>query len=231
MSGKRRLVLALATAGSLAGCAGGDGVPVSPGHFDGNSTLETLSGVGLIERKQEKIDYSPRGGIALPKNYQLPQPDSTVVASKSAAWPKDPDARRKRKEAEFEALSLQEHRRRTGHSHNTRDVFMTPEEAEQGRKDGVGQNAGPTVTKREDDVFMLPSEYNKKKTKEDVENETAAANTPEPTRKYLTEPPTGYRAPTAAKTAEGQKAAEEAMKARRENPRPGAGGLGGIFGL
>jgi hypothetical protein len=216
MGGKTRVLAALVAAGGLAGCASGDGVAVTPGRFEGNTTLQTLSGDGIIPRKKEEIAYRPRSPLVLPQKYELREPESTEIAAESnPAWPKDADVQRKRKEKEFAELPAAEYDRQRGVPNNPSDLLLTAEEMEKGRKEGAGQVTDPTASYDRQRVWLLPSEYQRKPSAEELEAKRLDAQTPEPRRRYLTEPPTGYRAPVTATTPEGKAAAEDAIKARQ----------------
>lgn len=217
MGGPWNVVLALAMAGGLAGCAASDSVPLQTGRFEGNATLATLSGSGIIAKDKDPIAYRPRSPLVLPQKYELRSPEAAQMAAVSnPAWPRDADIERKRKDKEHEALSLEEHRRQQGTSDDRQQVLLSRDEMEKGRRQGANVVTEPVRDRRDGDVWMLPSDYKRKKTAEDVEQARIAASTVEAPRKYLTEPPTGYRAPVAATTAEGKKAAEEAIKVRQE---------------
>jgi len=227
--GRQGLVLALVIAGGLGGCASSDGVPIAVGRFDENPTLKTLSGVGLVGSKKESIDYRPRSPLVLPQKFELRDPETATAEVSNPAWPKDADASRRRMAQDMEARALEEDRRGRG-STEGKSVLLSAEEMKQGRRDDLPGSAPGISRSDRDGTTLLPSEYQQKKSPERVEEERLAALTPEPPRKYLTEPPTGYRAPVAATSPEGQKAAEEALKAR-QNAKPEKRGVLGWLGL
>lgn len=229
---KPEFALALLAIGGLAGCAASEGVAVNPGRLDGNSTLQTLSGVGLIAQKREEITYRPRSPLALPQQYELRQPEAADAAAQAnPAWPRDPDAERRRREAAVEAMSLDEYRRQRGVSENSRDVLLSPEELARGTRPGAGQQTEPARDRRDSDVFLLPSQYNRTRTPEEVERQRVDSQGAEPPRRYLTEPPAGYRSPVQGTTPEGQRAAEEARRAREAAKPEQKGGWLSWLGL
>ena len=145
------------------------------------------------------IDYKERPPLVVPPNISnLPKPETSAVAN-APAWPKDPeDVERKKRKA------AQKNQKRKAVEDDWRP--LTPAELEGGRKAGAGQVANPTGPQdaEADGRRMLrPAELGTKgnlfqnlfkdPTKADV-----AEFKGEPERSNLTEPPPGYRTPSAA---------------------------------
>ncbi len=196
---------AAAFAATLGGCAGDPG-----GSLEQNLLAQTLTGNGIVPSEKPEIEYRPRSPLVLPSRYDLRTPqDPNQVEQQTAAWPKDPDLMRRRaKEAEA-SLPVDEYRRRMSIGEAGQRP-LTPEELARGRREPAPEsnvsNSAAGAGGRSWGV-LLPSEYQGTKRPE----EQAVAAGAEPPRRYLTEPPTGYRKPIVAKTPEGQKAAEEAV--------------------
>lgn len=177
------MVLAGALAASTAARAFDD----RPSAFD-----PVLNVIGLGKDSEDKpdIDFRERPKLVVPKGDALPPPVAGA-RSRAANWPVDPDVRR-RKEAEIAARAPRDMNRQL-----TANPALSAEELKQGRTAGPSNNPEVCPTRRNGvpdcgveepaskikQIFSLGSK--------DEELKPGA----EPSREYLTEPPTGYRAP------------------------------------
>jgi hypothetical protein len=149
---------------------------------------------------RDSIDYRERSPLVVPPNINsLPQPQANQVVN-SPAWPKDPEEveRKKRQQAA-------KNRRRTTPEEEGR--ALTPAELDvAGRKPGAGRvvnPTGPQDAEADGRRIMRPDELGTtgsifgKLFKDNTKPEVAEFRG-EPARGNLTEPPTGYRTPSAA---------------------------------
>ena len=184
---------------ALGGCAGDSG-----SSLESNMIGQTFSGVGIVTSRQtEAIEYRPRSPLVLPSRYDLRRPeDPNQIEAQAAAWPKDPDAAARRVKAEDEALSLEERRRARGDGEEAAKL-LTPEQMARGRRqaasDKVAVQPGPASAVGREWGVLLPSEYQTTKSAEQKQQEAAIEAGAEPPRRYLTEPPVGYRTRVPAK--------------------------------
>lgn len=146
------------------------------------------------------IDYRERPPLVVPPNLgNLPRPETNRVAN-TPAWPKDPEEVERKKRA-----AAKKNQRRRASEEDDRP--LTPAELDApGRRVGagrVGNPTGPQDAESEGWRMMRPNELGssgnllgsifKDPTKPDV-----AEFKGEPTRSDLTQPPPGYRTPSAA---------------------------------
>ncbi|WP_395666612.1 hypothetical protein [Methylocella sp.] len=162
-------------------------------HEDTNPINSVLGFVGLqFDKESEAIDYRARAPLVVPPQLNLPAPKATAAA-RDPSWPKDPDIVARR-------LAARESQRPAPQvTPNTR-VEMSQEELAEGRTKSLPQ-AGPA-----DDCqasagtpFCLYTPW--KMLTNVIGGGSSAAVTEagvEPDRRYLTEPPKGYRKATAA---------------------------------
>jgi hypothetical protein len=149
-----------------------------------------LSTLGIIAPDRDPIEYHERAPLVVPKTMDLPQPIAGQASDRNADWPVDPDAEKKAKE---KAESME-------------PVVTPPENAKLNIATMLGlrsssppiQPAGPSQSPYESG--WVPSGVLRS------QGQQFAAQTPdgqdeikpgyEPKRKYLTDPPTGYRRPS-----------------------------------
>ena len=105
---RARAVLASLMVTTLAGCGGFDGVELNGGVFD-------LMGIGTNSASAKEPVVPQRAGLVLPpRNDALPLPGTEVAAAGNAAWPVDPEERKRqqndavrKQHAEFCAKAMQ----------------------------------------------------------------------------------------------------------------------------
>lgn len=174
----KRLIILQATTLVAAGLAGCSGTTYGTGISPEQQTLEDVMSIASLGAKDTPpIDYRPRGGIVVPPTTNLPPPGATAVSvADDPNWPKDPDEeRRKRKQVEQEAPVGQASPNFVLPAGQT---TYTMASANQAQDDAAKRAAGQKAW------------LDKRKSKGGSYDEGG-----NPTRKYLTEPPVGYRAP------------------------------------
>jgi hypothetical protein len=139
------------------------------------------------------IDYRERSPLVIPPSAELPAPESGAPVERTAAWPQDPDLK-KRKDAGRQRASSLDAMREQGRA-------LTPEELRQGKVAGKGRVTGPAPTQSDNEMGrpLRGHEMGQKSLFSYFSSgpEKPETFTGEPTRSRLTEPPTGYRTPSA----------------------------------
>jgi len=157
-----------------------------------------MKDLGLRRDGQEGIDYRERAPLVVPPTRDLPPPRSEdEVAAKTPAWPKDPDARR-RKEA-----TAAERARLKGNFSVEEDMrALRPDELDKPGRAAKGSNEKGTV--EEAQRPMMPSDLGTKTKKLwgsvlstfGSSQPEEAPFTGEPPREAMTAPPAGYQTPS-----------------------------------
>jgi hypothetical protein len=199
-AGWRRGLLACLAAVAVAGAVSVSfPSPALAADDDDEESIETKFFKGLFGiSDRDSINYRERPPLVVPPNLgRLPAPEANTAVT-SPAWPKDPEVVERKKRA---AARKNAPRR----SSEEDDRPLTPAELEMGRKAGAGRPnpTGPQDIGSQSDRAQMPNELGykgglfggmfKDKTKSEVATFTA-----EPTRSELTQPPPGYRTPSAS---------------------------------
>jgi hypothetical protein len=144
------------------------------------------------------IDYRERSPLVIPPARELPPPDTAANAERSPAWPNDPDAKRAKQAAAKSRGPEIDAYRESGRN-------LRPDELRTGAVRGAGRSSEPARTLSDNEMSrpLRPSEMGDNKSVfglfgKVTENEPTQTFAGEPTRTRLTEPPTGYRTPSAA---------------------------------
>ena len=182
----------------LSGCS-------SPTYGTGKSAnqqlLEDISGAFSLApaNRGSEIAYTPRPELVKPASTEsLPEPQQEIASAENPAWPESPEERRARIRAE--ATANQDNTRYRGPVASSGQQAWSPA-AIQGVPD-----AGNSAQQRADFQRRLR------------ENRQGDPNS----RRYLSEPPTGYRRP--AETAAADDLGEdETVKERRRKQAAGGG--------
>jgi hypothetical protein len=154
--------------------------------------------MGILGLKQEdarsEIDYRERPPLVVPPKMALRAPEEPG-AKRGQAWPNDPDViRRKQREAEARVPRGETE----GHRMEKRDR-LTIDEIRGGRREGANMVTAdterPTCYNCRESHWLNPEQM-RALDKKIVPEETLVAGK-EPDRRYLTDPPTGYRTPSA----------------------------------
>jgi hypothetical protein len=161
-----------------------------------------LNGIGL-QKDRPNIEYRERSPLVVPPGRDLPPPETDAAIAKNPAWPNDAGEKR-RKDAVADR-----HRKNFNSAIDEGRVLRADELA----TGSTSPRRGPDGSRRTEDVDqtmlkpyeMGPSIFSRGIFKG---REETATFTGEPPRTSLTEPPTGYRTPSASQPyGIGQKAA------------------------
>lgn len=185
MVARASAVLPLAALALLASLAG-----TAPARAQSETLNSFMSMLGLKEDDKPEIEYRERAPLVVPPKMDL-RPPQQSPARANAAWPTDPDVLKKRKEAAQARIPRTE----TLTYKLNEGKPLSIDEMRGGRVAGAGLNTGP-ANPYEDELrreFWTggPTGAN---AKPDPERNLLASK--EPDRRFLTDPPTGYRAPS-----------------------------------
>src|SRR6266478_7118935 len=206
----RRAAAAAAVALALAMAWSAGSARAEDANDDENVPLDTklfrqfMKDLGLSRSGDGLIEYRERAPLVVPPSRELPPPrDEAEVATKTPAWPKDPDVARRKQELAAEKaklkgnLSVEEQMR-----------ALRPDELDKpgrpaGDKKGADTNA-PGVSVEEASRPMMPSDLGTKTEKifDSIwstltpAKPEAAPFTGEPPREAMTAPPSGYQTPS-----------------------------------
>jgi hypothetical protein len=187
-----------AAAGALIGSLALAALSPSPARAaeDTNMFNSVLGFVGLqFDKESESIDYRARAPLVLPPKMDLPPPQNASTR-RPADWPVDPDVVRRRKE------QADSHRPAPQITPNTR-AELTKEQLMANRGESVVVDEKPdsdgcTAFAGTSMCIGSPWQYvSQKMGMSKKEDEKVVLSGQEPPRRYLTEPPPGYRIPTA----------------------------------
>jgi hypothetical protein len=156
-----------------------------------------LKGLGLKrDGDGSGIEYRERSPLVLPNGKNLPAPETQPVTAKNPAWPVDVDVKRAK---EAKSKRAKENIRAAG------DETDRPELPNQLSRPGRGGAGAPTAPTPggEAEAASNPSSPSALGTQGVFKKlwspkEEYATFTGEPSRSRLTEPPSGYRTPSAA---------------------------------
>ncbi|HEV7337989.1 MAG TPA: hypothetical protein VGO06_18605 [Bosea sp. (in: a-proteobacteria)] len=151
-----------------------------------------MKGTGLFGSDNNDIDYRQRAPLVVPPSSTLPKPQEPG-ATRTAAWPDDPDVARRKADRDGTRAPFAS---TEAYRANNRPE-MTQEELRRGRV--VGRANGP------DGIVPDHNNYNNQIAPIRIGREMAARQAQtdtsnltygsEPERKYLVDPPVGYRRP------------------------------------
>jgi hypothetical protein len=193
------LGVAVAVGGSVAAAHADDD---DDALWDVKMVRKFLRGFGLRNGQEAGIEFKERPPLVVPPNRDLPAPvSSDAMAVRSAAWPTDPDA--KRRAEEKKAKSAKRDIRTYNPNLAGEDVLM-PDQLNQRSNKPAEQTSDPNKPRE-----MSPSELGFTNSmwkgmlgigrsfsgEKDVET---AKFVKEPTRNTLTDPPAGYLTPSAS---------------------------------
>lgn len=168
-------VTATCAAAVLAGCMG------SPTYGTGKTAnaqlMEDLTGVLSINpgnKREQEIAYKPRSELVRPASTQvLPAPQENLATAGNPAWPESPEQRRQR---------IRQEATESGRAH--------PELA--------GQSVGPARRGAYEDPEFAANQPMTRSNRAEVQQRIRQANQGDANqRRYLSEPPTQYRVPSA----------------------------------
>lgn len=164
-------------------------------NLDKKLLNDLMRNLGFRNGSEPQIEYRERSPLVIPPSKNLPPPEQ-AGAGKSAAWPVDPDVKRKK-----EAAAKRKDRK--GYDPDYEERNLTPSEL---NPPGVGRSAGRPGTPSslgDDGKPLQPSElgyfgglfssFGSFGSKDEV-----GTFDREPPRNSLTAPPSGYQTPSAA---------------------------------
>ncbi|SEL05050.1 hypothetical protein SAMN04515666_102691 [Bosea lupini] len=153
-----------------------------------------VDGMGLFGRDKADIEYKQRAPLVVPPSSTLPKPQE-AGANRSAAWPDDPDVARRKAERDSSNILFST---TEAYRANTRPL-MSQEELRRGRV--AGRANGPegivpdhNTGNNQIEPIRIGREMAARQAQTDTSN---LAYGTEPARRFLHEPPTGYRRPAA----------------------------------
>jgi hypothetical protein len=174
---------------------------------DTNMFNSVLGFVGMqFDKEQDSIDYRARAPIVVPPRTDLPPPKEAV---RDPAWPKDPDVVEERRKA------MDSRRPAPQITPNTR-VEMSQTELQQG-KGPMPTDGPPDECQAGAGPICLYAPWKALKSMVTGFHSDTVQPGPEPERRYLTEPPPGYRKATGV-----AKATIEPPKDQPDAADPGA---------
>ena len=204
---RHRLGLATAVA-ALLSVAGFSSAAPARAEEDTNMFNSVLGFVGMqFDKEQDSIDYRARAPIVVPPRTDLPPPNGAV---RGPAWPKDPDIAAERRAA------LDSRRPAPQLTPNSR-VEMSQTELQQGRGPLPADGPPDECQAGAGTPICLYTPWKVLKSVVTGFHSDTVQPGPEPPRKYLTEPPPGYRQATGV-----AKATIEAPKDQPDAADPGA---------
>ena len=175
---------------------------------DTNMFNSVLGFVGMqFDKERDAIDYRARAPVVVPPRTDLPPPK---VAVRGEAWPRDPDIATERRAA------LDSRRPAPQVTPNSR-VEMSQTELQRGRGPLPADGPPDECQAGAGTPLCLYTPWNVLKSVVTGFQSDTVLPGPEPPRKYLTEPPAGYRQATAV-----AKATIEAPKDQPDAADPGA---------
>jgi len=164
---------------------------------------KVLGGLGLKGPNDEQIDYRERSPLVLPPSTEQLPPPANEAQPSAANWPTDPDVQRRKEEREAKKKQVRRYVDPNDAGRPLRPDELTPGAGTSAARRGAG---GTVATNSKDDNGrpLRPDELGYKGGMFGVsgffgskEAETAKF-VKEPERDSLTDPPPGYRTPSAA---------------------------------
>ncbi len=162
---------------------------------DTNPLNSVLGFVGMqFDKDKEDIDYRARAPLVIPPKLDLPPPKQ---AARGADWPKDPNIEERRHAAAEAQRPAPQITPNTRVEMSANELQSTRGELpKEGPPDDCQASAGTPI------CLYTPWQILKSMTGlGGAKPDTVQVGDGEPTRTYLTEPPPGYRKPTATATA------------------------------
>ncbi|MND46685.1 hypothetical protein D3C80_375630 [compost metagenome] len=209
----RVLVLMTAVAGlALSGCVS------SPTYgTDKTANAQLLDDVSNMAsfgqgKKKDRIDYKPRPDLVRPGEGDkgvLPVPQESLASAGDPSWPESPEQRRKRLRDEITA-------------NRDNPNFVSPVEQDVPVASNVRASLPSGASRREDYESRTPT-FDPAKVAELKKQRAEQTQGTSTNRRYLSEPPLGYRQP-ASTAAVGDMGQDEAQKERERKKAAGGGG-------
>jgi hypothetical protein len=184
--------MALRTVATHLLMAGGLLVAASPAFAQEGILFKNLMEGVIGGKANNDIEYRQRPPLVVPPASTLPRPQEPA-SSRTAAWPNDPDVARRRAERDQALVPATE---REKYKDNQRPL-LSQDELRKGRVAGRdGSRYLPTQQSKTFDENIGPIQVGRdlaaRRNEDDLASLTYGS---EPERKYLYEPPVGYRMP------------------------------------
>jgi hypothetical protein len=166
--------------------------------IDNSGVKGTLSFLGIIAPDRDPIEYHERAPLVVPKTMELPPPAALQASARNAAWPTDPDVAKKLKEkAEASKPVRASGTQGSSQPDNARASIW---DVQAGRSSSAPIQAnGPDPDTKRDNAYIPNGKLREMGAKfavQNPDNEDEIRPGYEPKRKYLTDPPAGYRRPS-----------------------------------
>lgn len=175
--------------------AAGFALVAMPAHAE-NFFGDVINEFSLTGPKHAPIDYHERAPLVVPKSLDLPPPEAGNPGTSAANWPKDADDRLSAADREDADPNVPETERWRYKANYYGMYPISPSELEKGRA-AMNEVDGPVERPAGYGYYeehkLTPAELRKGVRKEGA----VAAFAGEPSRRRLTDPPTGYRTPAA----------------------------------
>lgn len=165
-------------------------------NLDKKLLNDMMRGLGFRSGNENEIEYRERSPLVIPPNRDLPPPEK-AGAGRTAAWPVDPDVKRRQ-----DAAAKRKEQNYRGYDPDHEGRNLNPSEL---NPPGTGRSAGPPGTPSsmgDDGKPMQPSQlgyfgglFSSFGGQKEEEVRTFDR---EPPRTSLTAPPTGYQTPSPA---------------------------------
>ena len=184
--------------GAIGGCVALATPAAAQSLLDNAPMKGTLTFLGIIAPERDPIEYHERAPLVVPKSMDLPEPAAQQASARNQAWPTDPDVARKLKEkAEASKPVPVGGSEGSTNPDNARSSIWT---MLAGRSTSAPiQAAGPDPDKLPESGYIPNAVLRAKGAafaaqKPDTEDDIRPGY--EPKRRYLTDPPSGYRKPS-----------------------------------
>lgn len=169
------------------------GAPAQAQSQSGGVVDSMLGLLGLKSDEQPTIEYRERAPLVVPPQMKLRTPEPPA-ASRTAAWPNDPDVARRAAEEKYRKTPAGERADRK----NLDGELRRPSDIPGGRTYGKSTPAEPPTWVVEGSLaesgWVAPDKLRAMAPKTQEQNLLVAGQ--EPPRKYLTDPPPGMRVPS-----------------------------------
>jgi hypothetical protein len=194
---RRTLKLVLA----IAGMAMGTTNPASAQILSDTPFKGALTTLGIVAPDRDPIEYHERAPLVVPKNMDLPPP-ARQAAERNPEWPTDPDVAAKLKEKAEAAKPVV---RRQGGDNGGEETRLSIWQVLTGKSSSPPvQAAGPPGpsydTNRQNENGFIPNSVIRAQGQQFAAHDPEASDEIrpgyEPKRRYLTDPPPGYRKPS-----------------------------------
>jgi hypothetical protein len=158
---------------------------------EGTLFQNVLRNMGMMPGEGPDIEYRQRPPLVVPPSSALPRPQEPN-AERTAAWPNDPDVAARRAAAEDTFMPAT---RREKYRENQRPL-LSQDELRRGRLPGQGYGPGPSRSSDTYEENIGPIRVGKElAARQSADDTSRLVYGSEPQRRFLSDPPTGYRMP------------------------------------